>query len=91
MNRHKITTAENWEGKKVKGSEVRHGSKIQLCKNDKSKIKAYQCELCEHFDVDDLSDETFCHRGFWPGCGDPDGCREAFEPVKGRGIIGAHL
>lgn len=71
--------------------EIRYGSSVEFCKNNKSKIKAYQCHLCDHFDVDDFSDKTFCHCGFWPGCGDPDGCREAFRPVQGRGIIGAHL
>lgn len=52
--------------------------------------KAYQCEKCDHFDVDDVTDKTFCHCGFWPGCGDPEGCKDAFRPVKGHGIIGAH-
>ena len=32
----------------------------------------------------------FCRAGYWPGCGDPDGCREAFKPITGRGRIGVH-
>ena len=63
---------------------------VEKCKNNKDKIRAYQCEICANLDVDDFTDKKFCHAGFWPGCGDPDGCRKAFRPVEGRGIIGAH-
>ncbi len=36
------------------------------------------------------NDKRFCRAGYWPGCGDPDGCREAFKPITGRGRIGVH-
>lgn len=62
----------------------------EYCKNSKKKIRAYQCEICERLDVDDATDKRFCRCGFWPGCGDPDGCREAFKPITGRGRIGVH-
>lgn len=51
---------------------------------------SYQCGICDRLDVDDVSDKRFCHAGYWPGCGDPDGCREAFKPITGRGRIGVH-
>lgn len=62
----------------------------EYCKNDKAKIRAYQCEICDVLDVDDVSDKRFCRAGFWPGCGDPDGCRATFRPIEGRGRIGVH-
>lgn len=62
----------------------------EYCENNKKKIRAYQCEICERLDVDDATDKKFCRCGFWPGCGDPDGCREAFKPITGRGRIGVH-
>ena len=63
----------------------------EYCKNNKAKIRAYQCEICDMLDVDDLfSDKVFCMAGFYPGCGDPDGCRKAFRPIENGGRIGAH-
>ncbi len=62
----------------------------EYCKNDKSKIRAYQCEICDTLDVDDATDKRFCRAGFWPGCGDPDGCRAAFKLIEGNGRIGVH-
>jgi hypothetical protein len=62
----------------------------EYCKNNKAKIRAYQCEICDRLDVNDLSDKRFCTAGFWPGCGDPDGCREAFKQIEGKGRIGVH-
>lgn len=62
----------------------------EYCKNDKTKIRAYQCEICDNLDVDDATDKRFCACGFWPGCGDPDGCRKAFKPITGKGRIGVH-
>lgn len=59
--------------------------------NKETPAKAYQCRLCDHFDVDDATDHVFCRLGHYPGDKDPNGCREDFRPVKGRGIIGAHL
>lgn len=69
---------------------IERKKEVQYCKNKKSKIRAYQCHICAHLDVDDLSDNVFCTCGFAPGCGDPDGCREAFRPVEVP-IIGAHI
>lgn len=60
------------------------------CKNDKKKIRAYQCEICDMLDVDDVTDKRFCRAGLWPGCGEPDLCREAFRPIEGKGRIGVH-
>lgn len=62
----------------------------EYCKNDKTKIRAYQCEICDNLDVDDATDKRFCACGFWPGCGEPDGYREAFKPITGKGRIGVH-
>ena len=62
----------------------------EYCKNNQKKIRAYQCDICDVLDVDDFTDKRFCRAGFWPGCGDPDGCREAFRPIEGRGRIGVH-
>jgi hypothetical protein len=61
----------------------------EYCRGGK-KIRAYQCGICDRLDVDDISDKRFCRAGYWPGCGDPDGCREAFKPITGRGRIGVH-
>lgn len=61
----------------------------EYCRGGK-KIRAYQCGICDRLDVDDVSDKRFCRAGYWPGCGDPDGCREAFKPITGRGRIGVH-
>ena len=47
-------------------------------------------KTADRLDVDDVSDKRFCRAGYWPGCGDPDGCREAFKPITGRGRIGVH-
>lgn len=44
----------------------------------------------EYLLVDDFSDKVFCRCGFYPGCGDPDGCREAFKPIVDGGRIGVH-
>lgn len=63
---------------------------VKYCAKNKKKIRAYQCRICENLDVDDVSDKLFCQFGFWPGCGDPDGCREAFMPIEGKGYIGVH-
>ena len=52
----------------------------EYCRGGK-KIRAYQCGICDRLDVDDVSDKRFCRAGYWPGCGDPDGCREAFKPI----------
>ena len=46
----------------------------EYCRGGK-KIRAYQCGICDRLDVDDVSDKRFCRAGYWPGCGDPDGCR----------------
>ncbi len=54
------------------------------------KTKAYQCDACDRLDVDDVSDKRFCTAGYWPGCGDPKGCKEAFIHIKGKGRIGVH-
>ena len=62
----------------------------EYCKNDKAKIRAYHCGICENLDIDDATDKLFCRCGFWPGCGDPDSCREAFRPIEGKGRIGVH-
>lgn len=62
----------------------------ERCKNNKAKIRAYQCKICDNLDVDDFTDKLFCGYGYYRGCGDPDGCREAFRPIKGRGRIGVH-
>ncbi len=62
----------------------------EYCKNNRKKIRAYQCDICDRLDVDDCTDKRFCRAGFYPGCGDPDGCREAFKPITGRGRIGVH-
>lgn len=62
----------------------------EYCKNNKNKIRAYQCEICDRLEVDDFSDKKFCRCGFYPRCGDPDGCREAFKPIEGKGRIGVH-
>ena len=59
-------------------------------KNNKTKFRAYQCEICELLEVDKVSDKRFCSVGLYPGCGDADGCRAAFRPIKGRGRIGVH-
>ena len=60
----------------------------EYCKN--GKIRAYQCGICDRLDVDDVTDKRFCRAGFWPGCGDSDGCREAFKLITGAGRIGVH-
>ncbi|WP_298029306.1 hypothetical protein [uncultured Dysosmobacter sp.] len=62
----------------------------EYCKNNKAKIRAYQCEICDHLDVDDFTDKRFCGLGYYPGCGCAEECRKAFRPIKGRGRIGVH-
>jgi len=61
-------------------------------KNEKENkpSRAYQCEICDRLDVDDVTDKLFCRCGFYPGCGDPEGCKEAFIPIEGKGRIGVH-
>ena len=61
----------------------------EYCRGGK-KIRAYQCGICDRLDIDDVSDKRFCRAGYWPGCGDPNGCREAFKPITCRGRIGVH-
>lgn len=54
------------------------------------KIKAYQCDICDMLDVDDVTDKKFCRAGLWPHCGEPDECRKSFRPIEGKGRIGVH-
>lgn len=61
-----------------------------VCKNNKSKIRAYQCKICDCLDIDDFTDKLFCRAGYYPGCGDPDGCRAMFRPITNGGRIGPH-
>lgn len=56
----------------------------------KEKLRAYQCNKCDRLDVDDATDKRFCRAGYWPGCGDDKGCKEAFRPIEGKGRIGVH-
>jgi len=59
-------------------------------KERKHRQKAYQCNTCQNLDVDDVSDKLFCHCGFFPRCGDAEGCKQAYIPIEGRGRIGVH-
>jgi hypothetical protein len=42
-------------------------------------MKAYQCENCIHCKIDEI-DVTYCEYGLWPGCGEPEKCKECFDP-----------
>jgi len=55
-----------------------------------SRVKAYQCAICDKSDADDLADKRFCHAGLWPHCGNAKDCREAFKLIEGKGRIGVH-
>jgi predicted RNA-binding Zn-ribbon protein involved in translation (DUF1610 family) len=63
---------------------------IRKCPECGNVIKAYQCQKCEHLDIDDVEDKVFCGIGYWKGSGEAYLCKEAFKPVEGRGMIGAH-
>lgn len=61
-----------------------------MSEEKKKRVKAYQCDTCDHLDVDDFSDKRFCRLGFYPRCGDPEGCRKAYKPITDGGRIGVH-
>jgi hypothetical protein len=45
-------------------------------------VRAYQCNKCKHCLDNDIDDTVFCEFGLWPGCGEPELCKEVFEPVR---------